>query len=123
MWVGLRSLTHALLLPRATRHVPCVCRRVHDPQEGITIADCSLPDMPLIYANAGFQRTTGYSREFVLGKNCRWARALTLPLPSPAAPSSELIVDVGLVGDLKLVAAVSRALARLRCAKGLKGYP
>ncbi len=27
--------------------------------------------------------------------------ALTLPLPSPAAPSSELIVDVGLVGDLK----------------------
>ncbi|GFR48978.1 hypothetical protein Agub_g10996 [Astrephomene gubernaculifera] len=41
-------------------------------QEGITIADCSHPDMPLIYANAGFVRTTGYSTSFVLGKNCRW---------------------------------------------------
>ncbi|KXZ53572.1 hypothetical protein GPECTOR_6g489 [Gonium pectorale] len=41
-------------------------------QEGITIADCSLPDMPLIYANAGFVRTTGYSTESVLGKNCRF---------------------------------------------------
>ncbi|KAG2446816.1 hypothetical protein HYH02_008376 [Chlamydomonas schloesseri] len=41
-------------------------------QEGITIADCSLPDMPLIYANAGFVRTTGYSAAYVLGKNCRF---------------------------------------------------
>ncbi|EFJ44101.1 hypothetical protein VOLCADRAFT_65257 [Volvox carteri f. nagariensis] len=41
-------------------------------QEGITIADCSMPDMPLIYANAGFVRTTGYSVEYVIGKNCRF---------------------------------------------------
>lgn len=45
-------------------------------QEGITIADCSLPDMPLIYANAGFVRTTGYSAAYVLGKNCRCGRAV-----------------------------------------------
>lgn len=40
-------------------------------KEGITIADCSLPDHPLIYANAAFSSITGYSKEEVLGKNCR----------------------------------------------------
>ena len=39
--------------------------------EGIVIADCSLPDMPLIYCNEGFTRMTGYGREDVLGRNCR----------------------------------------------------
>jgi PAS domain-containing protein len=39
--------------------------------EGITIADARLPDQPLIYANAGFERLTGYSVD-VLGRNCRF---------------------------------------------------
>lgn len=40
--------------------------------EGITIADARPPDRPLIYVNAGFERLTGYSREEVLGRNCRF---------------------------------------------------
>jgi phosphoserine phosphatase RsbU/P len=40
--------------------------------EGITIADVRLPDNPLIYANAGFERLTGYSVGEVLGRNCRF---------------------------------------------------
>jgi PAS domain S-box-containing protein len=40
--------------------------------EGITIADARLPDNPLIYANAGFERLTGYSIGEVLGHNCRF---------------------------------------------------
>ena len=40
--------------------------------EGITIADAKLPDQPLIYANAGFERLTGYSVAEVLGRNCRF---------------------------------------------------
>jgi len=40
--------------------------------EGVTVADCGLPDMPLIYANAAFERLTGYSRDEVLGRNCRF---------------------------------------------------
>ena len=40
--------------------------------EGITIADMRLPDQPLIYANDGFERLTGYSVDFILGKNCRF---------------------------------------------------
>ncbi len=40
--------------------------------EGITIADLSLPDNPLIYVNAGFERLTGYSAAEVIGRNCRF---------------------------------------------------
>lgn len=40
--------------------------------EGITIADMSLPDRPLIYINEGFERLTGYSASSMRGKNCRF---------------------------------------------------
>ncbi|CAL55375.1 Signal transduction histidine kinase-related protein, C-terminal [Ostreococcus tauri] len=40
--------------------------------EGITIADFSKPDQPLIYANIGFESMTGYSVQETLGKNCRF---------------------------------------------------
>jgi len=39
---------------------------------GITISDVSLPDNPLVYVNDAFVRTTGYSKEFALGRNCRF---------------------------------------------------
>ena len=61
-------------------------RAMDNTKEGITIADCSLPDMPLIYANEAFARITGYSVAEALGKNCRFLqararRALTLLEP------------------------------------------
>jgi PAS domain S-box-containing protein len=40
--------------------------------EGITIADARLPDNPLIYANAGFERLTGHTIGEVLSHNCRF---------------------------------------------------
>lgn len=40
--------------------------------EGVTIADARLPDRPLIYANEGFERITGYPVSEVLGRNCRF---------------------------------------------------
>jgi PAS domain-containing protein len=40
--------------------------------EGITISDTSQEDNPLIYANAGFTRLTGYPLDEVIGKNCRF---------------------------------------------------
>jgi phosphoserine phosphatase RsbU/P len=50
--------------------------------EGITIADARLPDRPLIYANEGFARVTGYPVEEVIGRNCRFLQG---PGTSPAA--------------------------------------
>lgn len=47
-------------------------RAMNAVREGITIADCSQPDMPLIYVNQGFERITGYPVAEVLGKNCRF---------------------------------------------------
>jgi PAS domain S-box-containing protein len=40
--------------------------------EGITIAAARRPDRPLIYANQGFVRMTGYAVAEVLGRNCRF---------------------------------------------------
>lgn len=39
---------------------------------GVTITDPSLPDGPIVFANAGFSATTGYAPEEVLGRNCRF---------------------------------------------------
>ena len=37
-----------------------------------TISDPRLPDNPLVFVNPAFERTTGYSREEVQGRNCRF---------------------------------------------------
>jgi len=39
---------------------------------GITIADAEQDDLPIIYANEGFTRVTGYPTRRVLGDNCRF---------------------------------------------------
>jgi PAS domain-containing protein len=52
-------------------------RAMDNTKEGITIADCSQPDMPLIYANEAFARITGYSVAESLGKNCRFLQVRT----------------------------------------------
>jgi PAS domain S-box-containing protein len=39
---------------------------------GVVISDFTQKDNPLIYVNAGFENMTGYSRDEVIGKNCRF---------------------------------------------------
>ena len=39
---------------------------------GISIANATLPDMPLVYVNPAFEIMTGYSLEEAQGKNCRF---------------------------------------------------
>lgn len=41
-------------------------------EEGITISDMTVADCPLIYANEGFEKLTGYTRQETLGVNCRF---------------------------------------------------
>lgn len=39
---------------------------------GMILADARLPDMPIVYINPAFERMTGYSRDEVVGQNCRF---------------------------------------------------
>lgn len=39
---------------------------------GVTLADPDLDDAPIVYANKAFERLTGYSREEIIGHNCRF---------------------------------------------------
>ncbi|HEX3146774.1 MAG TPA: PAS domain-containing protein [Gemmataceae bacterium] len=39
--------------------------------QGVTITDPNLPGNPVVYANEGFTRLTGYTREEIVGRNCR----------------------------------------------------
>lgn len=48
---------------------------------GVTISDATAPDMPLIYVNPAFERMTGYAREEVLGRNCRFLQRGETPAP------------------------------------------
>lgn len=50
-------------------------RAIESASAGIVISDATLPDNPLIYVNEGFLRMTGYTREEVLGRNCRFLQS------------------------------------------------
>jgi len=47
-------------------------RAMEESTVGITIGDASEPDIPIMYANQGFVRLTGYSKDRILGDNCRF---------------------------------------------------
>ncbi len=50
-------------------------RAVEASSGAITIADMRQEDRPLIYVNPAFERMTGYAKEEVLGRNCRFLQA------------------------------------------------
>lgn len=47
-------------------------RAIEQAPFGVTIADASRPDNPVVYASEGFQRVTGYPEAEILGRNCRF---------------------------------------------------
>jgi PAS domain S-box-containing protein len=47
-------------------------RAVTASTNSIVITDPNLPDNPIVYVNPAFEKTTGYSMEEVLGRNCRF---------------------------------------------------
>lgn len=53
--------------------IPTVLTRILDTcVNGVTLSDPDLPDNPIVYANAVFERMTGYGQEEILGRNCRF---------------------------------------------------
>jgi len=47
-------------------------RAIDDAAVGITIASTARDDLPLVYANDGFEEVSGYDAESVVGRNCRF---------------------------------------------------
>jgi len=47
-------------------------RVIEESNIGITIADANDPELPIVYANRGFEAITGYERAEIVGRNCRF---------------------------------------------------
>lgn len=53
--------------------IPVVLSQILDAcVNGITLSDPDQPDNPIVYANKAFERVTGYARDEILGRNCRF---------------------------------------------------
>ncbi|WP_256295933.1 bacterio-opsin activator domain-containing protein [Haloarchaeobius salinus] len=96
-------------------------RALDEAPVGITIADATAPDTPLIYVNESFVRLTGYERGEAIGRNCRFlqgedsdpeaVRAMREAIENEEPESVELVnytdegerfwnrVDIAPVGD------------------------
>lgn len=47
-------------------------RAVESADNGVIIADARAPDLPVVYVNPAFEHMTGYTREEIGGRNCRF---------------------------------------------------
>jgi PAS domain S-box-containing protein len=47
-------------------------RAIQAASQGIIVTDPHQPDNPIVFANLGFERLTGYGSDDVLGRNCRF---------------------------------------------------
>ncbi|MCL5998141.1 MAG: PAS domain S-box protein, partial [Chloroflexi bacterium] len=57
---------------RAEKQRRLMERAIEAATNGIVISDAQQHDMPIIYVNPAFERITGYSRDEVIGRNCRF---------------------------------------------------
>ncbi|SDK17262.1 PAS domain S-box-containing protein/diguanylate cyclase (GGDEF) domain-containing protein [Billgrantia gudaonensis] len=55
----------------AERQLRILERGIESSVNGVVIADAQQPGYPIVYANAAFEKITGYTREEVIGHNCR----------------------------------------------------
>ncbi len=68
---------------------------------GITVADATLPEMPLIYVNPAFEVMTGYKFEDIQGNNCRFLQGNDREQPGILLIREALVERRGVVALLK----------------------
>lgn len=65
--------------------IPYVLSQILDTcVNGITLSDPDQPDNPIVYANEAFELITGYDRNEILGRNCRFLQGLDRDQPAIA---------------------------------------
>ena len=67
-----RLLAVAIRLNQEQNESRLLQRGIDASPTGILLVDAGQADMPVVYVNRGFERLTGYSRDEVLGRNCRF---------------------------------------------------
>jgi PAS domain S-box-containing protein len=65
---GELSISHENL----TKDLELLVKALDASQSGIILTDNEQPDNPIIYCNAGFTNMTGYTRQEIIGHNCRF---------------------------------------------------
>lgn len=75
----------------ATEDLPrTLMRAVASAAQSITIADCQVEDLPLVYMNQAFLELTGYAPADALGRNCRFLQGPDTDLAEVAAMKRSL---------------------------------
>jgi PAS domain S-box-containing protein len=75
-------------------------RQIDPSSQSISLVDARRPDRPIIYVNRGFEHLTGYAREEVIGRNCRFLqgpdtdRSVVDRIRRAVEQGEELIVDL-----------------------------
>lgn len=68
--------------------------------QALTLADMRRPGAPLVYVNYGFEKMTGYMREDVIGRNCRFlqgpetSREAITQMAKAIGQGNSLLIDV-----------------------------
>lgn len=68
----MRSRKNSLKIAHQNEKLRILKKAVNSTDVGIIISDAQEKDEPIIFSNDGFTKLTGYSREEILGKNCRF---------------------------------------------------
>lgn len=68
-------------------------RAIESCSNGIAITDATVADNPIIYVNPSFERITGYRRDELMGKNCRFLQGTDTD--SPAARQLRIAIEEG----------------------------
>jgi PAS domain S-box-containing protein len=68
----LRSRYNSLKIVRQNEKLRLLEKAIHSTEVGITITDTQSDDNPIIFANEGFTKLTGYQAEEITGRNCRF---------------------------------------------------
>lgn len=69
--------------------------------DGVLLTDESLPDSPIVYANAAFGRMTGYPLAETLGRNCRFLQGSDRAQPEIAAIRDAIAAGRPVVATLR----------------------
>ena len=69
--------------------------------QGVILTDSQTPDNPIVYANVGFERLTGYRRDEIIGRNCRFLQGAETDPAEVAAMRAAIADQAGYSGTIR----------------------